>query len=197
MSPGSRASTSTSGSRRPFRARSTASTCDVIVAPHTGFGRAALAVGTPWLALSGGPWHEYLCNGVPFMSVHPDTARYPAYAQFDAGALVDDEGEPRTPSMTRARIEEDQPRIVEGARELVNGRLSYEEACGRHFRSLPVAYSGDRSCIFSFDSIHERYILTGASGLSGSEPQALGTEAVSVRSSRSWPPRRDFVAQSH
>jgi hypothetical protein len=49
--------------------------CSVFVSPHTGFGAAALAVGTPWLALSGGPWHEWFFNGVPFWSVIPDTER--------------------------------------------------------------------------------------------------------------------------
>jgi hypothetical protein len=130
--------------------------CGVFVSPHTGFGTAAL--GTPWLALSGGPWHEYLCNGVPFVSVQPDTTRYPAYTWFDAGELVVDDGEPRTPSMTRARVEEDLPRLVAGARELLEGRLSYDDAVRRHFEALLVAYRGDRSRIFSFDSIHAHYI---------------------------------------
>jgi hypothetical protein len=132
--------------------------CELFVSPHTGFGTAALAVGTPWLALAGGRWHEYLCNGVPFVSVQPNTTRYPAYAQFGADELVDDDGEPRTPSMTRARIEEDLPRLLAGARELLEGRLSYEDACRRHFEALLVAYRGDRSKIFTFDSIHEQYI---------------------------------------
>jgi len=30
--------------------------CGVFMSPHTGFGMAALAVGTPWLAISGGRW---------------------------------------------------------------------------------------------------------------------------------------------
>ncbi len=43
----------------------------LFVSPHTGFGFAAVAVGTPWLTLSGGDWHEYFFNGVPFHSVLP------------------------------------------------------------------------------------------------------------------------------
>jgi len=46
--------------------------CDLFVSPHTGFGTAALSVGTPWLTLAGGPWHESFFNGVPFYSVLPD-----------------------------------------------------------------------------------------------------------------------------
>ena len=57
--------------------------CDVFLAPHTGFGLAALAVGTPWLALSGGRWFEYYFNHVPFRSIVPDTRRYPSFSQFD------------------------------------------------------------------------------------------------------------------
>ncbi len=48
--------------------------CGLFVSPHTGFGMAVLCVGTPWLTLSGGSWHEYFCNGVPFYSVQPDPA---------------------------------------------------------------------------------------------------------------------------
>ena len=51
--------------------------CDLFISPHTGFGTAALAVGTPWLTISGGPWHEWFFNGVPFYSVIPDTKHYP------------------------------------------------------------------------------------------------------------------------
>ena len=45
-------------------------TADVFLAPHTGFGMAALAVGTPWLALSGGRWFEWYFNRVLFRSMH-------------------------------------------------------------------------------------------------------------------------------
>jgi hypothetical protein len=126
--------------------------------PRTGFGAAALAVGTPWLALAGGPWREWFFNGVPFYSVLPDTARYPCYTSMgEQPALVEDDG-PRTPSMTRARIVEDLAELMEAARVLVERRLTYEEALRRHFRCLLEPYDGDRSKIFSLDSIHERYI---------------------------------------
>ena len=46
--------------------------CDVFISPHSGFGMAALAVGTPWLTISGGRWPEYYFNGVPFYSLLPD-----------------------------------------------------------------------------------------------------------------------------
>ncbi|MGZ4308089.1 MAG: glycosyltransferase family 9 protein [Gaiellaceae bacterium] len=132
--------------------------CSLFVSPHTGFGCAVLAVGTPWLALSGGPWHEWLFHGVPFWSVILDTERYPAYTQLgEQPAPVEDDG-PRTPSMTRARIERDLPEVLEGARVLVEGRLEYEDALMRYFRRLLDAYGGDRSRLFSFDGVHHAYI---------------------------------------
>ncbi|TMM23816.1 MAG: glycosyltransferase family 9 protein [Actinobacteria bacterium] len=132
--------------------------CSVFVSPHTGFGCAVLAVGTPWLALSGGPWHEWLFNGVPFWSVIPDTERYPSFTQLGGQPEpVEDDG-PRTPSMTRARIERDLPELLEGARVLVEGRLEYEDALRRYFPRLLEAYGGDRSRVFSFDGIHRAYI---------------------------------------
>src|SRR5437763_3998205 len=132
--------------------------CSVFVSPHTGFGCAVLAVGTPWLALSGGPWHEWLFNGVPFHSVIPDTRRYPAFTQFAPQPdPVEDDG-PRTPSMSRARIEEDLPELVDAARRLAEGRLTYEEALRGYFPRLLAAYGGDASRIFSFDSLHRAYI---------------------------------------
>jgi hypothetical protein len=133
--------------------------CDLFLSPHTGFGPAALSVGTPWLTLSGGPWHEWFFNGVPFYSVIPDTTRYPCFTQIDGPPLlVEDDGAPRTPSMTRSRIEDDLPELVEAARLLVGGRLGYEEALQRYFPRLLEAYGGDRSRIFSFDAIHWAYI---------------------------------------
>jgi hypothetical protein len=132
--------------------------CDLFLSPHTGFAMAALAVGTPWLTLSGGPWHEWFFNGVPFCSVIPDTRRYPAFTQFaDQPDQVEDDG-PRTPSMSRARIEEDLPELLQGARLLVEGRLSYEDALRGYFPRLLEAHGGDVSRIFSFDEIHREYI---------------------------------------
>jgi hypothetical protein len=132
--------------------------CSFFLSPHTGFAMAALSVGTPWLALSGGPWHEWFFNGVPFYSVVPDTRRYPAFTQFAPQPdQLEDDG-PRTPSMSRARFEEDLPELLEAARVLVEGRLSYEESIRRYFARLLAAYGGDASRIFSFDDIHLSYI---------------------------------------
>jgi hypothetical protein len=135
--------------------------CHVFLSPHTGFGMAALAVGTPWLTLSGGPWPEYFFNGVPFYSVLPDPARYPAFTQAEPLPLVadDEDGEGvRARSMSVGRIREDLAELVEGARLLVERRLSYEEALGHYFPRLLAVCGGDSSRIWSFDDIHERYV---------------------------------------
>jgi hypothetical protein len=133
--------------------------CDVFLAPHTGFGLAALAVGTPSLTISGGRWFEWFFNRVPFRSIIPDTDRYPSFSQFDPLAVVDDgEDGPRAPSMTRARIQEDLDAIVTGARELIAGTVSYEQALADYFAALLRAHGGDASAIWSIDDIHRAYV---------------------------------------
>jgi len=133
--------------------------CDLFLAPHTGFGMAALAVGTPWLALSGGRWFEYFFNRVPFRSIIPDPERYPSFTQFAPAAVVDDAGDgPRTPSMTAARIHEDLDRIVGAARELIDGSLTYERSLRDYFRALLDAHGGQANQIWSIDGVHLGYI---------------------------------------
>jgi hypothetical protein len=133
----------------------------LFLSPHTGFGFAAVSVGTPWLALSGGQWHELFFNGVPFYSVLPDTDRYPC---FGWGAPLphvedDEDGEgPRTASMSAARIREDLPELVHGAELLIEQRLGYEEALRDYFPRLLAAYHGDRSRVFAFDGLDWEYL---------------------------------------
>jgi hypothetical protein len=94
---------------------------------------------------------------VPFRSILPDTERYPSFSQFQPAAIVDDEG-PRTPSMSRERIERDLPRIVAAAGELLAGSLSYEQALRDYFPALLAAHHGDPSQIWSIDGTHVRYL---------------------------------------
>jgi hypothetical protein len=138
---------------------------DLLVAPHTGFAFTASTVGTPWLAISGGNWHEYFFNGVPVYSLVPDTTRYPCFAWAERGSTPlpvldpDDDGEgPRTPSMSAARIREDLPELLHAAALLIERRLPYEEALATYFPRLLTAYHGDRSRVFSFDDIHRGYL---------------------------------------
>ncbi|MET0133823.1 MAG: hypothetical protein ABW215_09540 [Kibdelosporangium sp.] len=128
--------------------------CDVFLSPHSGFGLAALAVGTPWLTLSGGRWFEYFFNGVPFRSIIPDTDRFPCFFQFDPVAVIDG----RTPSMSDARIRADLPRIVAAAGELMSGSVSYPQALRDYFTDLVAAHHGDASGIWSIDGVHADYV---------------------------------------
>jgi hypothetical protein len=126
----------------------------LFLSPHTGFGMAALAVGTPWLTLSGGRWFEYFFNHVPFRSVLPDPERYPSFSQFAPPAIDGD----RIPSMSEERIREDLPRIVEGARELLARELDYERALREYFAALLDVHGGDASAIWSLDGVHLEYV---------------------------------------
>jgi hypothetical protein len=128
--------------------------CDVFVSPHTGFGLAALAVATPWLAISGGRWFEYFFNRVPFRSILPDPERYPSFSQF---APPEVHGE-RIPSMSDDRIREDLDRIVAAAVELTSGTLDYEQALREYFRDLLAVHRGDASAIWSIDDVHVPYV---------------------------------------
>jgi hypothetical protein len=133
--------------------------CDVFLSPHTGFGMAALAVGTPWLTLSGGRWFEFYFNHVPFRSIIPDVERYPAFTQFEEPPTLPDHGGAlRTPSMTSARIHDDLERITAGAGELLGGSLTYERALAEYFRDLLAAHEGDASRIWSIDGVHFDYL---------------------------------------
>jgi hypothetical protein len=119
---------------------------ELFLSPHTGFGLAALATGTPWLTISGGRWFEYYFNHVPFRSVIPDVERFPCFSQFSPAAIVDG----RTPSMSDARIAADLDRIVESATELLSGTLTYEQALTDYFADLKAATDE----IWSIDGVH-------------------------------------------
>jgi hypothetical protein len=138
---------------------------DLLVSPHTGFAFLASTVETPWLAISGGNWHEYFFNGVPVYSLLPNPDHYPppAWAELGPDALEvldnDEDGEgPRTPTMSAARIRNDLPELLEAADLLIEKRLSYEQALTDYFPRLLATYHGERSRVFSFDRIHERYL---------------------------------------
>ena len=126
----------------------------LFVSPHTGFGFAAVAVDAPWLTLSGGDWHEYFFNGVPFYAVLPKGTEHPAFVhgrelpRLDA----DEDGEgPRAWAMSARRIREDLDELVEAAALLVENRLTYDEALATYVPRLLEAYRGDRSQLYSFE----------------------------------------------
>ncbi|CCH31543.1 hypothetical protein ABZ816_04600 [Actinosynnema sp. NPDC047251] len=129
---------------------------DVLVSPHSGFAMAALAVGTPWLAISGNRWPEYYFPGTPFYSVLPDLARFPAFGRFaEEPEPVHDDG-PRSPSMSFARIAADLPEIVEGAARLVERRWDFDTALADHVRRAVALGLGDT--MWSVDDVHRRHL---------------------------------------
>jgi hypothetical protein len=109
----------------------------VFISPHSGFGMAALAVGTPWLTISGGRWPEYYFNGLPFYSLLPDPSRFPSFTQFGELPVLeeDTDGEgPRTPTMSRGRILQDLDELLQATEWLVEGRLGYREVLQGYFK---------------------------------------------------------------
>lgn len=135
--------------------------CDLFISPHSGFGMAALAVGTPWLTISGGRWPEYFFNGVPFYSLLPDTARFPAYSQFGSLPILDEDtdGEgPRTTTMSHERILSDLNELLAAAEQLVEGRSDYRSDLEIHFEKLLRFHGGDRDRIFTIDNLHSEFL---------------------------------------
>ena len=132
--------------------------CDVLVSPHSGFGMAALAVGTPWLSIAGNLWPEYYFNGVPFYSVLPDVCRFPAYTGLGPEPdPVDDDG-PRSPSMCHERIQADLDEITEGAARLIERRWPAGEALADHVARMLALRGGRGDRIWSVDSVHRNYL---------------------------------------
>jgi hypothetical protein len=132
--------------------------CDVFVSPHSGFGMAALAVGTPWLSLGGNLWPEYYFNGVPFYSVLPDVHRFPAYTAFGPEPEPEDDDGLRSPSMCRARIEADLDEIIEGAARLIERRWPADEALADYVARLLALREGRGDRIWSVDNVHRKYL---------------------------------------
>jgi len=132
--------------------------CDVLVSPHTGFGMAALAVGTPWLSIAGNRWPEYYFNGVPFYSVLPDLRRFPAYGGLGPDPEpVNDDG-PRAPSMCYERIQSDLAEIVDRAARLVEHRWQFQTAMADHVARMSALCAGREDMLWSIDSVHKRYL---------------------------------------
>jgi hypothetical protein len=132
--------------------------CDILVSPHTGFGMAALTVGTPWLSIAGNNWPEYYFNHTPFYSVLPDMARFPCYTRAGPEPEpVSDEGR-RSPSMCYERIVDDLDEIIAGAERLLSQQWDFDTAMRDHLRRMLAFYSGDTSLLRSIDNIHARYL---------------------------------------
>jgi hypothetical protein len=133
--------------------------CDLFVSPHTGFAFAAMAVGTPWLALAGNDWAEYYFDpGVPFYSVLPDLDRFPCYVMLgNTPDPIEDDG-PRSPSMSAQRIERDLDELLDGAAWLLSGDADFDTSMRKHFDRLLPLFQGRTELIFSVDNLHVPYL---------------------------------------
>jgi hypothetical protein len=133
----------------------------LLVSPHTGFAFAGLAVGTPWLTLSGGDWHEYFFNGVPFYSILPKSREHPTFVRGRTMPRIeaDEDGEgPRAQVMSLGRVQEDLGELGDAAERLARQELPYAEALADYFPRLLDAYGGDRSLVGTFDDLDLEYL---------------------------------------
>ena len=110
--------------------------CRLFVSPHSGFGLGALAVGTPWLTISGGRWKEHFFNGVPFYSLLPDPEHYPAFDEGGTVPIIDSDGSLRIPSMRRQRFRESLQEIADASSMLLHGHIDYETCLAHHWQRL-------------------------------------------------------------
>jgi hypothetical protein len=75
----------------------------------------------------------------------------------DTPAPDGDDGD-RIPSMTRNRINDDLPRIVQAADELLRNAVPYQQCLDDYFRDLVAAHDGDASTLWSFDNVHLEHL---------------------------------------
>ena len=93
--------------------------------------------------ISGGAWREFFFIGVPFYSVLPDPAKYPAFGRAGSDRTVAAaNGSERIISMCDARIEEDLPEILAAARSLIEGRWTFERCLEIRRRQWARLYYG-------------------------------------------------------
>jgi ADP-heptose:LPS heptosyltransferase len=110
----------------------------VLISPHSGMAFAAQCVGTPWLALSGWKYHEYLTNGVPIYSLHPECPFYPCTPQnikAECRTIADKWMGP-VACFSDDALRKKIPSILEYAEKLISGELSYREWMVIHRRNL-------------------------------------------------------------
>jgi ADP-heptose:LPS heptosyltransferase len=124
--------------------------CDALVAPHTGFGSLAPCVGTPWVAVSGGRYPEYLFNRVPFYSAVPPCPRYPCYAGMKPACQRRLARGARVLCMDDRPLGRRVPEIVEGVRRVLDPAFTYERAV-ETYRERVAAAGAARDRFFSWE----------------------------------------------
>src|SRR6185369_1998687 len=117
--------------------------CHLHISPHTGMSTAVQCVGTPWLVLSGGEYWEYVFNGVPFVSIHPNCSRYPC-TNLPNAEEREMLPECRTAIETGAtylcmrehELTSRIPEILDAASRLINKKRPYFRAINEHYQFL-------------------------------------------------------------
>jgi hypothetical protein len=128
--------------------------CDMLIAPHTGFGFLASCVDTHWLVISGGDWPEYFFNHFPFYAVLPDDKDYPymghgKYSKHE-GDWERDDG--NIPPFRRNAIRKKIPEIVKAVHLLLDKNFTYHKAMDMH--KANILRSGlDASKLKTYDDI--------------------------------------------
>jgi hypothetical protein len=117
--------------------------CDLLVAPHTGFAFLAPSVGTPWLSISGARWPECYFNDVPFYCVLPLCEKYPCWMEMLSGC-VEDLAASRTVRCMDKDLQGRIPDLVEGARLLLSGGFSFEQAMALHHSRIDERFPRQR-----------------------------------------------------
>jgi len=128
--------------------------CDIFIAPHTGFAFLAPCVGTPWLAISRGDWHENLFNKIPFYSVLPDVRDYPRYARerfLGLEELKVKNGE-KIPEMMPEKFEKKFNEIIYGIRLLLDKDFTYKKAINLHKNKIRKSKT-IKQAYTSFDNV--------------------------------------------
>lgn len=117
------------------------------VSPHSGMSFAVQAVGTPWLAISGQQWHEFIYNGVPLVSIFPECPLYPCFREMydDCRSLI--RHGRRTPCMDDDALLAKMPDIITAMEALLAGEISYETVVRSQEQMLRQRLGPDSWCI--------------------------------------------------
>lgn len=123
--------------------------CDVFLSPHTGFAFLAPCVGTPWLAISGGDWSEYLFNRIPFYSILPDVKDYPRHASKISLKI---KATDKLPEMKPNKLDMRIPEIIKGIKLLLSSNFTYKKAIKLHVKNIKESRT-IKTAYGSFDNV--------------------------------------------
>ena len=121
-----------------------------LIAPHTGFAFLAGAVGTPWLALSGGLWPEFFFNETPFVSVMPDCDRYPCHGQMKKACVTRAQKGTQVLCMDALKQAERLAEVIAGLQLLLDPSFDYSQAMTGYLERIRAA-GYDAKQFFSHD----------------------------------------------